>query len=209
MMRILVVDDHAVVRRGFQQLAHDAYGSMVLGEAQSAEEALEIVRRERWDLVVMDINLPGRSGLDILRDLRRERPALPVVIYSMHPEEQYAVRAFRAGASAYVTKASPVEELFRAIRKVVGGGRYVSPWLAERLARDLVADRAGVDDPLSEREHEVLRLIASGRSASDIADDLHLSVKTVSTYRARALEKLGLHSNAELVRYALEHRLVS
>lgn len=209
MMRILVVDDHAVVRRGFQQLARETYGSLVLGEAQSAEEALDILRRDRWDLVVMDINLPGRSGLDILRDLRREWPGLPVVIYSMHPEEQYAVRAFRAGASAYVTKASPVEELFRAIRKVMAGGRYVSPWLAERLAQDLAQDRAESADPLSEREHEVLRLIASGRSASDIADDLHLSVKTVSTYRARALEKLGLHNTAELVRYALERRLVS
>jgi DNA-binding NarL/FixJ family response regulator len=209
MMKILVVDDHAVVRRGFQQFARDAYSTLVLGEAQTAEEALDLVRRERWDLVVMDINLPGRSGLDILRDMKRERPGLPVVIYSMHPEQQYAVRAFRAGASGYVAKASPVEELFLAIRKVMAGGRYVSPWLAERLAQDLAGDRAASADPLSEREHEVLRLIASGRSAGDIAENLHLSVKTVSTYRARALEKLGLRSNAELVRYALEHRLVS
>ncbi len=208
MMRILVVDDHAIVRHGFRQAAGDSYDSLVVGEANSADEALAVARRDRWDVVVMDINLPGRSGLDVLRDLRREHPRLPVVVYSMHTEEQYAVRAFRAGASAYVSKASPVEELFRAIRKVAAGGRHVSPWLAERLAQDLAGDRPRSVDVLSEREHEVLRLIASGRTTTDVAADLKVSVKTVSTYRARALEKLGLHSTADLVRYALERRLV-
>ncbi len=208
MMRILMVDDHAVVRRGFQQIAGDAYGSVVVGEASSAEEALTLVQQQRWDVVVMDVNLPGRSGLDILRELKRERPQLPILIYSMHPEEHYAVRALKAGAAGYVTKASAPDELIRAIRKVASGGRYVSPWLAERLAQDAAGDAEHSHEALSEREHEVLRMLASGRSATEIASQLSLSVKTVSTYRTRALEKLGLQSNAELVRYAFEHRLV-
>ncbi len=208
MMRILMVDDHAVVRRGFQQIAGDAYGSLVLGEARSAEEALQLVQQQRWDVVVLDVNLPGRSGLDILRELKRERPQLPILVYSMHPEEQYAVRALKAGAAGYVTKAGAPEELLRAIRKVVSGGRYVSPWLAERLAQDAAGESERSHESLSEREYEVLRMIASGCTATEIAAQLSLSVKTVSTYRTRALEKLGLRSNAELVRYAFEHRLV-
>jgi len=207
-MRILMVDDHAVVRRGFQQIAGDAYGSLVLGEARSAEEALQLVQQQRWDVVVLDVNLPGRSGLDILRELKRERPQLPILVYSMHPEEQYAVRALKAGAAGYVTKAGAPEELLRAIRKVVSGGRYVSPWLAERLAQDAAGESERSHESLSEREYEVLRMIASGCTATEIAAQLSLSVKTVSTYRTRALEKLGLRSNAELVRYAFEHRLV-
>jgi DNA-binding NarL/FixJ family response regulator len=168
-----------------------------------------LVRRHDWDVVILDISMPGKSGLDVLDELRRLRPRLPILLLSMHPEEQFARRALKAGAAGYLTKESVPEELKEAVRKVVAGGRYVSATLAEKLAVDL---RGGADTPLhellSDREFQVLRMIASGRSVKDIAEELSLSVKTVSTYRARILEKSGMKTNAELIRYALQSQLV-
>ncbi len=168
-----------------------------------------MVRRHDWDVVILDISMPGKSGLDVLDELRRLRPRLPILLLSMHPEEQFARRALKAGAAGYLTKESVPEELKEAVRKVVAGGRYVSATLAEKLAVDL---REGADTPLhellSDREFQVLRMIASGRSVKDIAEELSLSVKTVSTYRARILEKSGMKTNAELIRYALQSQLV-
>jgi two-component system, NarL family, invasion response regulator UvrY len=182
---------------------------MVVGEAYNAQELLDLARTERADLAVMDITMPGRSGLEALKDLRTEQPRLRVLMLSMHPEDQYAVRVLKAGASGYLTKESAPEELVKAIRKIMAGGRYVSQSLAERLAVGLHADG---DHPtherLSDREYQVMCLLASGKCVSDVADQLALSVKTVSTYRRRLLEKLQMKNNAELTRYAIEQQLV-
>jgi two-component system, NarL family, invasion response regulator UvrY len=208
-MRILIADDHAVFRRGLRDTLADAFPRATFGEAKTAQETIEHVRRQDWDVVILDISMPGRSGLDILDDLRRLRPKLPVLLLTMHPEHQYARRALRAGAAGYLTKDGVPEELKDAIKKIVAGGRYVSATLAERLAVDL---REGADLPLhellSDREFQVLRMIASGKTVKEIAEDLSLSVKTVSTYRGRILEKTGMRSNAELIRYALQTQLV-
>ena len=208
-MRILIADDHAVFRRGLKETIAEAFPKVTFGEAKSAAEVLEGVRLHTWDIVILDISMPGRSGLDILDDLKRLRPALPILLLSMHPEEQYARRALKAGASGYLTKESVPEELKLAVRKIAGGGRYVSATLAEKLAHDL---RRGADLPvhelLSDREFQVLRMIASGKTVTGIADEMGVSVKTVSTYRWRILEKTGLKTTAELIRYALQAQLV-
>jgi two-component system, NarL family, invasion response regulator UvrY len=208
-MRVLIADDHAVFRRGLKETISEAFSKVTFGEANSAPETLENVRVQNWDIVILDISMPGQSGLDILNDLRRLRPKLPILLLSMHPEEQYARRALRAGAAGYLTKESVPEELKRAVRQIVGGGRYVSATLAEKLASDL---RTGVDVPLhellSDREFQVLRMIASGKTVKQIADEIALSVKTVSTYRARILEKTGMKTTAELIRYAFQAQLV-
>jgi DNA-binding NarL/FixJ family response regulator len=208
-MRVLIADDHAVFRRGLKETIGEAFPKVTFGEAKSAVETLEGVRVQNWDIVILDISMPGKSGLDILADLRRLRPKVPILLLSMHPEEQYARRALKAGASGYLTKESVPEELQRAVRKIVAGGRYVSATLAEKLAYDL---RNGVDVPvhelLSDREFQVLRMIASGKTVKQIADEIALSVKTVSTYRARILEKTGMRTTAELIRYAFQAQLV-
>jgi len=208
-MKILIADDHAVFRRGLKETIGEAFPKVTFGEAQTALEAVEGVRQQNWDIVILDISMPGESGLDILNDLKRLRPKLPILLLSMHPEEQYARRALKAGASGYLTKESVPEELKHAVRKIVAGGRYVSATLAEKLAYDL---RSGVDVPvhelLSDREFQVLRMIASGKTVKQIADDVALSVKTVSTYRARILEKTGMRTTAELIRYAIQAQLV-
>lgn len=208
-MRVLIADDHAVFRRGLKETLAEAFSRAAFGEAKTAQETLEHVRRQDWDLVILDISMPGKSGLDILDDLRRLRPKLPILLLSMHPEQQFARRALKAGAAGYLTKDSVTEELKEAVKKIVAGGRYVSATLAEKLAVDL---RLGADTPLhellSDREFQVLRMIASGKTVKDIAEDLSLSVKTVSTYRARILEKTGMKTNAELIRYALQTQLV-
>jgi two-component system invasion response regulator UvrY len=208
-MRILIVDDHAVVRRGLKETLGEAFPRATFAEAKSAEETLVHARRQDWDVVILDISMPGKSGLDILDDLHRLRPKLPVLLLSIHPEEQYARRALKSGAAGYLTKDSVPEELKEAVRRVHGGGRYVSAALAEKLAFDL---RKGADTPIHEllsgREFQVLRMIASGRTVKQIADDISLSVKTVSTYRARILEKLGMKTTADLIRYAIQARLV-
>jgi two-component system invasion response regulator UvrY len=208
-MRILIADDHAVFRRGLKETISEAFPRVAFGEAKSAPETLENVRIQNWDIVILDISMPGKSGLDILNDLRRLRPKLPILLLSMHPEEQYARRALKSGAAGYLTKESVPEELKRAVKQIVAGGRYVSATLAEKLAYDL---RSGVDVPvhelLSDREFQVLRMIASGKTVKQIADEIALSVKTVSTYRARILEKTGMKTTAELIRYAFQAQLV-
>src|SRR6266581_371263 len=204
-MRVLIADDHAVFRRGLRETLAEAFSRVTFGEAKTAQETLEHVRRQDWDLVILDISMPGKSGLDILDDLKRLRPKVPVLFLSMHPEEQYAKRALKAGAAGYLTKESVPEELKTAVKRVLGGGRYVSATLADKLAYDL---RGGTDVPvhelLSDREFQVLRMVASGKTIKQIAGEISLSVKTVSTYRSRILEKTGLKTTAELIRYALQ-----
>ncbi len=208
-MRILIADDHAVFRRGLAETLGEAFSRVTFGEAKTAQETLEHVRRQDWDVVILDISMPGKSGLDILDDLHRLRPKLPVLLLSMHPEGQYARRALKSGAAGYLTKESVPEELKEAVRRVRAGGRYVSATLAENLAFDL---RRAADTPvhelLSDREFQVLRMIASGRTVKEIADEIALSVKTISTYRARILLKTGMKTTADLIRYALQTHLV-
>ncbi|TMA67750.1 MAG: response regulator transcription factor [Deltaproteobacteria bacterium] len=208
-MRILVCDDHPIVRRGLREILEQAGAPVTVGEAASAAEGLALARKQSWDTVVLDITMPGRSGLELLKELKSERPRVPVLVLSVHPAEQYAVRVLRAGASGYLTKESAPEELLTAIRHIVRGGRYISPSVGETLADDL--GRPAEQLPhhgLSDREFEIMRRLASGKRVSEIADQLHLSVKTVSTYRARVLRKLNLRTTADIMRYALKHGLV-
>ena len=209
-MKILIVDDHAVVRRGLQQIVLDEYKDLVFGEATNGQEALDMLWRQNWDVMVLDISMPGRSGLDVLKEIKKEKPDIPVLVLSIHPEDQFAVRVLRAGASGYMTKETAPEELVTAINKVINGGTYVSPSLAEILAQDLQRDTSeiSVHRRLSDREYEVMLMIASGKAVSEIADELSLSVKTISTYRARILDKVHMSSNAELTRYAIKQGLV-
>lgn len=205
-LRILIVDDHAIVREGLKFLLQAQLGSAQIGEARSGEEAIGLLHRSQWDVVLLDVSLPGRSGIDVLRKIKDSGLPSRVLILSMHPEEQYAVRAIRAGAAGYLTKESAPGELVEAVRKVVRGGRYISSSLAERLALEL--ERPAVNLPherLSDREFDVLRLLASGLTVSQIAERVSLSVKTISTYRSRVLSKMGLKNNAELTHYALTH----
>jgi len=203
------VDDHPIAREGLKRIVSTHKDMKVAGEAANAAEALALVRDEEWDVVVLDLAMPGRSGLEVLKDLKREKPGLPVLVLSVHPEDQLALNVLKAGASGYLTKDAAPEELIEAIRRLVGGGKYVSATLAEKLALDL---RRGSDTPvhelLSDREFQVLRMIASGKTVKEIADEIALSVKTVSTYRARILQKTGMKTTAELIRYAIQTKLV-
>ena len=209
MIRVLIADDHAVVRQGLKQILADMHEMVVTDEATNGQEVLDKVRAETWDVVVLDISMPDRSGLDVLKELRAERPALAVLVLSMYSEDQYAMRVLTAGASGYLTKDSAPDELVKAIRKVVSGGRYVSPFLAEKLAFEIGDDSSKLPhETLSDREFQVLRLLAAGKSVKEIAAELSLSVKTVSTYRARMLEKMKLGTNAELIHYAIQERLI-
>ncbi|MBM4135767.1 MAG: response regulator transcription factor [Nitrospira sp.] len=208
MIKILIADDHPIVRSGLKQIISEEDGMSVAGEAQNASEVLAFVRKNYYDVVILDISLPDRSGLNILEQLRYEKPKLPVLILSMYPEEQYAVRVLKAGASGYMTKESAPEELVKAIRKVASGGKYVSPTLAERLALDLEVNiEKPLHETLSNREFEVMLMVASGKKAQEIADNLCLSVKTVSTYRSRILKKMSLKNNTELVQYVIKNNL--
>jgi two-component system, NarL family, invasion response regulator UvrY len=208
-MRILIADDHAILRGGLKELLVSELSCATYGEAGDAPQVLAQIRSEAWDLVLLDISMPGRSGLDLLRELKQLQPELPVLVLSMHPEDQYGIRALRGGASGYVQKESAPEDLIKAIRKVLAGGRYISANLAERLALDLSLNAGKPPhERLSDREFEVLRMIALGKQMSQVAEELHLSATTISTYRARTLKKLGLETNTQLVRYALHNRLV-
>jgi two-component system, NarL family, invasion response regulator UvrY len=207
MMRILLVDDHPVVRHGIRTILTERLKGAVVGEAGDADSALSQVRGTAWDLVVADISLPGMNGLDLIKELRRLYPTLPTVVVSMHPASQFARRALAAGAAGYLTKDSTPEEFIAAIEEARRGRRYVGPEGAE--GGRWSADAAGTPhDSLSDREYQVLRMLGSGQTVSDIARDLSLSVKTISTYRMRVLEKLGMRTNAELMRYAIENSLL-
>jgi two-component system invasion response regulator UvrY len=208
-MRILIADDHAMFRRGLRETLAEAFSRVTFGEAKTAAETLEFVRCHHWDVVILDISMPGKSGLDILDDVKRLCPRTPVLLLTMHPEQQYARRALKAGAAGYLTKDSVPDELKIAIKKIVAGGRYVSATLAEKLAVDLRKDAdLPLHELLSDREFQVLRMLASGKTVKEMAEELSLSVKTVSTYRGRILEKTGMKTNADLIRYALEAQLV-
>jgi len=208
-IRILITDDHPVLRRGLKEILMEELEGATCGEAGNAQELISEVQTEDWDLVILDLTMPGRSGLDVLRDLRTLRPKIPVLVLSMHPEDQLGKRVLKAGASGYMNKESAPKELIKAVRKVLEGSVYVSPALAERLALDLRENAARpLHETLSEREFEVLRMLASGKTVTEIAVDLHLSVPTVSTHRAHILEKMNMTTTAALIRYAVDNRLV-
>lgn len=197
------------MRQGLKLILADHFKRARFGEARNAQEALTSIARDKWDVVVLDVTMPGRNGLEVLKEIKRLRPKLPVLILSMHPEDQFAVRMLKTGAAGYLTKESAGSELVGAIEKVVGGGRYVSPSLAERMATYLDMDvQKAPHERLSDREFLVLRMIASGKAVSQIARELSLSVKTISTYRARLLEKMDMKNNAELTHYAVQNELV-
>jgi two-component system invasion response regulator UvrY len=209
MIKILIADDHPVFRFGLKQIIQEAPDLVVVAEAINGREALVMAKKGDYDVVVLDITMPVRNGVDVLFELKHERPALPVLMLSMHPEEQYAMRALRAGASGYLTKESVPEELVAAIRKVASGGKYVSASLAEHLASMVQSDvGAPPHETLSRREYQVMCMIASGKTVSETAQELSLSAKTISTYRTRILEKMQMKNNAELIRYATKNQLV-
>jgi DNA-binding NarL/FixJ family response regulator len=207
-VRVLIADDHPVVRQGLKQMLCAEADLTVAGEAKSSQEAVELSGRVAWEVAVVDYNMPGKGGVDLVKELRRRFPHRAVLVLSMYPEDQYALRVLRAGAAGYLTKESATEELINAIRKVAKGGRFVSAALGERLAQELAG---GDDQPLhrklSDREYQIMWLIASGKTMGEIAQQLFLSPNTISTYRARILEKLEIKNNAELMRYAIHHQL--
>jgi len=209
MLKILIADDHAIVRQGLKQIVTETPDMVVAGEASNGQELLNKIKESDYDVVVLDITMPGRDGMDVLKQLRSEKPELPVLMLSIHPEEQYALRALRAGASGYLTKESAPDELVVAIQKVSRGGKYISPSLAEKLAFELEVGREQAPhEILSDREYHVMCLIASGKTVMEIAQELSLSEKTISTYRSRILEKMKMKNNAELTYYAIKNQLV-
>jgi DNA-binding NarL/FixJ family response regulator len=210
MTRILLVDDHAVVRDGIKRLFDGSNNGVLFGEADTRHDALKLAEQSDWDVVVLDLSLGDGNGIDLVKDLKKVRPRLPILILTMHSEEYYARRAFKAGASGYVTKNCSIEELSMAIQKVKSGSKYVSPDLVERLLFDYERGEYGpLYESLSDREFEVLRLIASGKTVREVADLLCLSDRTISTYRTRILQKMDMRTNAELTRYAIQNKLVT
>ena len=211
MINILLADDHPYLRRGLVQILIDEFPGAVVGEVSNVPELLELAQKQHWDVVVLDLTMPGRGGLEGLHELKRLCPSLPVLVLSMHPEDQFAVRVLRAGGAGYLTKESAPQELVHAIRTIWKGGKYISSNTAELLAAHLQqhgdSDQP-LHDSLSDRENHVFRLIAAGRTITDISDQLSLSVKTISTYRSRILRKLNLKSNADLARYAVQHHII-
>jgi DNA-binding NarL/FixJ family response regulator len=208
-MKILVVDDHAVVRHGVKQILTEHFQCSVIGEAQNADEMIEQVRKRYWTIVILDVGMPGKGGLDALKELKQLQPKLPVLVLSAYPEDQLALRILRAGASGYLTKDSAPTELVQALRKIIAGGKYVSASVAELLALNLESDlEKPLHEQLSDREYQVMCLIAVGKSLKDIADDLCVSISTINTYRARILEKMQLKNNTELTHYAIKNGLV-
>ncbi len=207
-IRVLIADDHAIVRQGLRQILSDTADLTVAGEAENGVQAVQLVRSGEWDVVLMDVSMPDRNGIDALKIIKKEFPRLPVLILSMYPEEQYAIRALKAGAAGYLTKQSAPELLVTAIRQVASGKKYVSQSLAEELANAIGEDsERPPHEKLSDREYQTLCMIASGKTPTEIAEALNLSVKTVSVYRARLLEKMNLRNNAELTHYGLKHGL--
>ncbi|MGA2296051.1 MAG: response regulator transcription factor [FCB group bacterium] len=209
MIKIVIADDHAVVRKGLKQIFEETQDITVVDEASSGNELLEKVRSKKYDVVILDISMPGKDGLDTLKELRIIQPELPVLVFTVFPEEQYAVRVLKAGASGYMNKESEPEEMIDAIRKVARGRKYISPYLAELLASNLdIAGETPLHETLSDREFQVMCMIASGKTVSDIAKELSLSANTISTYRIRILEKMNLKNNSEITHYALKNHLV-
>jgi two-component system invasion response regulator UvrY len=209
MRRFLIADDHSVVRKGLKQIIFEAFPSALIEEVTNAEDLLKKAIMEEWDVVISDISMPGRSGLEILQQVRLDHPKLPFLILSVHPEDQYAIRVLKAGASGYLNKDSAPEELVKAINQILLGKRYITPSIAEKLADTLDRDSAKLPhEYLSDREFEVCKLLAAGKSVSEIAEKIFLSVTTVSTYRARIMTKMGLKTNADLTLYAVENKLL-
>jgi two-component system invasion response regulator UvrY len=208
-IRILIADDHSIVRQGLKQIVSECPEMVVAGEAASGQEVLDLVRKRDFDVAIVDIAMPGRGGLEILKDLKAERPSMKVLVLSMYSEEQYAIRSLRDGASAYLTKAGAPDELVQAIHAVANGKRYITPSVAERLATYIEKDsERPPHEKLSDRELQVLVLLGAGKSVGDIAGEFSLSVKTVSTHRARLMKKMGMETTAQLIRYAIRHNLV-
>lgn len=208
-IRILIVDDHSIIRKGLKQILADEFTAAVFGEANDGNEALELVWKQAWDIVLLDISMPGKSGLDVLKQIVSAQPNMAVLVLSMHPEDQYAVRVLKTGAAGYITKNTASEEVVGAVHKVLAGGKYVSAALAENLATSLNAPAGKLThEVLSDREYQVLRLIATGKSVKEIGYELSLSVKTISTYRTRIMEKMKLKTNADIIRYAVHEKLV-
>ncbi|MEO5914634.1 MAG: response regulator transcription factor [Luteolibacter sp.] len=209
-MKVLIVDDHAIVRRGMISLLEEHFKGVKIGEAGDAREGLAAVQREDWDLAVVDISMPGRSGLELIQDVKREKPSLPILVVSSQSEDDYALRALKSGAAGYVSKQSASDILVTAVQRVLSGRRFISSALAERLAGVMAGDSAATShETLSNRELQVLQLIASGKTIKEISSDLALSEKTVATYRSRISEKMGLSTNVELTRYAMQNGLVN
>jgi len=209
MIKVLVVDDHTLVRKGLKQILENEPDIVVADEAAQGKEVFEKIGRENYDLVLLDISLPGRNGIDILKQLKCLKPKLPVLILSMYPEEQYAIRSLKAGACGYLTKVSAPEELLTAVQSVTRGMKYITSTVAEKLALELEGNNGKLPhETLSDREYQVMCMIASGKTVKEIAEELSLSVKTISTYRARILEKMNLENNAQITHYALKERLV-
>jgi DNA-binding NarL/FixJ family response regulator len=209
MLKILIADDHAVVRKGLRQILLEEYPSAQIGEVADAESLLSEIMKDDWNIVITDMNMPGRSGLDALTQIKQMAPQLPVLIMSMYPEDQYALRVLKAGASGYLGKDNIHDDIIKAIQSVQLGKKYITPAVAEKLANALGEDnRLQPHETLSDREFEVLKLLASGKAVSDIASQLSLSATTVSTYRSRIMEKMSMRTNAELTRYALEKKLI-
>ncbi|CAB1367873.1 response regulator [Denitratisoma oestradiolicum] len=208
-IHVLIADDHAIVRQGLKQILSETEDMVVTGEAEDGADALRLARQQSWDVFLLDVTMPNRNGIDTLKQLKKEFPRLPVLILSMHPEEQYAVRAIKSGAAGYLTKQSAPELLVTAIRQVAAGKRFISPSLAEQLANALADDSDKLPhERVSDREYQVLSRIAAGKTLTQIAEELNLSVKTVSEYRKRLMEKMRLETTADLIRYGLEHGLV-
>jgi len=208
-MKVLIVDDHQIVRHGLQELFADAFPELQVGEAKDSQSAFELLVKQEWDLVLVDVNIPGRGGLEVLQEAKRLRPKTPVLVLSAYPEEEFAVRSLKLGASGYLNKSRASDEIVAAAKKALAGGKYVTASLAEKLAASLASVvQQTPHESLSSRELQVLCMVASGRTIKEIAAEIALSEKTVATYRMRIAKKLGLSSNVELTRYALKHRLV-
>ena len=208
-MKILIADDHTIVRKGIKQILMEEFIEAVIEEVADGNEMLHKIRSEKFDIVISDISMPGRSGLESLKQVKEEFPKLPVLILSMHSEDQYAIRVLKAGASGYLTKDSAPEELVKAIKQILNTGRYISPAVADKLAENINQNSTEeLHESLSDREFEVLKMIGSGKTVSEIAQILSLSVNTISTYRVRILEKTKLHSNSEVMHYVLENKLI-